>query len=150
MAQTAVGVAAVAALACLGGGFLWASWQLGRLLQQVRQELLPELTASAKALQANLSQLELLTRNTDETVQEAHEIVAAAQRGVQRAEHVAGEVRRVVLQEGSLRVLAAAAGVAAGWRVLRGRRACTSPPAEAPEPATGGSPLDVEPSSAPL
>ncbi|MEB3330598.1 MAG: hypothetical protein VKQ33_15335 [Candidatus Sericytochromatia bacterium] len=121
MAKTAVSVAAVVALLCLGGGFLWAAYQLGRLLERTRLDLLPQLTEAVRGLQANMVQLEALTRSADDTVQGAHEVVAVAQKGARAAEHAAEEVGRVVVREGGLRLLSVAAGVAAGWRVLRAR-----------------------------
>jgi phage-related minor tail protein len=122
MVKTAVWVAAALALVCLGGGFLWAAYQLGRLLQQARFELLPHVTEVVRSLRGNLDQLETLTRNADETVQDAHEIVAVAQRGVKSAEQAAGDVRRLVVRGGSVHVMTVMAGVAAGWRAFRGRK----------------------------
>jgi phage-related minor tail protein len=126
MVETAVWVAAALALVCLGGGFLWAAYQLGKLLQQARFELLPHVIEVVRSLRGNLGQLEALTRNADETVQDAHEIVAVAHRGVKSAEQAAGDVRRIVVREGSLRVMTVMAGVAAGWRALRGRKVASA------------------------
>jgi hypothetical protein len=138
MVVTAVWVAAALALVCLGGGFLWAAYQLGRLLQQARFELLPHVIEVVRSLRGNLGQLESLTRNADETVQDAHEIVAVAHRGVKSAEQAAGDVRRIVLREGSLRVMTVMAGVAAGWRALRGNTVARASRSE------GGTPVVVQ------